>query len=369
MSEILQENNAILQRVVRMTVPHRTDKSGRVHPQQPVTLVYLNEQEADQIAYYQDYHRYVHIGFLRPTDLYSHLLIVRRTRTQADDISEAQRLQLEIVKHVTAHRVELDVLYNRVQSGKMARTFINRLNRRWKPLERLVSKYNIQVAKPVFQGRLSPLSLRALKDDGIGDYDGEIWDVDRLMCSSDWAVHKFVREGIEAQHRIKRAEEEQGKLLLQIHRVCRWAVRQSEVLLQILEERHVYPACVGYTRKHLELLLFSRFRTVQSMLDRANSFRLDISDHEQLLGVEGRIQTLLGAVQMDGEVEGPREPAGIDEDEDEDEREGEDEDENEREGEEEDRDDIAEEELGEVVMRALVEELRNEVTEEVEVEL
>jgi len=80
-----------------------------------------------------------------------------------------------------------------------------------------VSKYNIQVAKPVFQGRLSPLSLRALKDDGIGDYDGEIWDIDRLMCGSDWAVHKFVPEGIEAQHRIKRAEEEQSKLLLQIH--------------------------------------------------------------------------------------------------------------------------------------------------------
>jgi len=187
---------------------------------------------------------------------------MRRIRAQADNISEAQRLQREIVKQVTEHRVELDVLHHRVQSGIMARTFINRLNRRWKLLERLVSKYNIQVAKPVFQGRLSPLSLRALKDDGIGDYDGEIWDIDRLMCSSDWAVHKFVREGIEAQHRIKRAEEEQAKLLLQIHRVCRWAIRQSEVLLQILEEQDVYPACVGYTQKRLELLLFSRFWTV-----------------------------------------------------------------------------------------------------------
>jgi hypothetical protein len=298
--------------------------------------------------------------FLRPTDLYSHLLIVRRTRAQKDDISEAQRLQLEIVKHVTEHRIELDVLHHHVQSGKMARTFVNRLNRRWKPLERLVSKYNIQVAKPVFQGRLGSLSLRALKDDGIGDYDGEIWDIDRLMCNSDWAVHKFVREGIEAQHRIIRATEEEAKLVLQIHRVCRWAVRQSEVLLRILEQ-HAYPACVGYTRTCLELLLFSRFRTVQSMLDRANSFRLDIGDHEQLLDVEGRIRTVLAAVQVDGEEEGPREPAGVDQDEDEDEPEGEDEDE--------DGDDIAEEEMGEVVMRALVEELRNAAAEEVEVEL
>jgi len=244
----------------------------------------------------------------------------------------------------------------------MARTFINRLNRRWKPLERLVSKYNIQVAKPVFQARLSPLSLRALKDDGIGDYDGEIWDIDRLMCSSDWAVHKFVREGIEAQHRIKCAEEEQAKLHLQIHRVCRWAGRQSEILLRILEGQHVYPA-VGYTRKCLELLLFSRFRTVQSMLDRANSFRLDINDHEQLLGVEGRIRAVSAAVRVGGAVEGPREPEGIDVDEDEDEQEGD------GVGEEEDRDNIEEEEMGEVVMRALAEELQNEVAGEVEVQL
>jgi len=61
MREVLQINNTILQRVVSMTVPHRTDKSGRVHPQQPVTLAYLNEQEEDQVAYYRDYHRYVHI--------------------------------------------------------------------------------------------------------------------------------------------------------------------------------------------------------------------------------------------------------------------------------------------------------------------
>ena len=61
MREVLQINNTILQRVVSMTVPHRTDKSGRVHPQQPVTLAYLNEQEEDQVAYYRAYHRYVHI--------------------------------------------------------------------------------------------------------------------------------------------------------------------------------------------------------------------------------------------------------------------------------------------------------------------
>jgi len=54
------------------------------------------------------------------------------------------------------------------------------------------------------------------------------------MFNADWAVHAFVREGIEAKHRIKRVEEEQATLLLHIHRVCRWAVWQAETLLQIL---------------------------------------------------------------------------------------------------------------------------------------
>ena len=95
------------------------------------------------------------------------------------------------------------------------------------------------------------------------------------------------------------------------------------------------------------------------MLDRANSFRLDIGDHEQLLGVEGRIRAVLAAVQ----VGAAGEPEGIDVDGDEDEQEGE------GVGEEQDRDDIEEEEMGEVVMRALAEELQNEVAGEVEVQL
>jgi len=60
---ILRENHDILQRVVGMTVPHRTDKSGHVHSRQPVTLQYLDQQEADQMVYYQDYRRYVLICF------------------------------------------------------------------------------------------------------------------------------------------------------------------------------------------------------------------------------------------------------------------------------------------------------------------
>jgi hypothetical protein len=254
----------------------------------------------------------------------------------------------------------------------MARTFVNRLNRRWKPLERLVSRYKISISKPIFEGRLSPLSLQALKDDGIANHESEIWDIERLMCNSDWAVHRFVREGIEAQHRLERAKEEQITLLLHIRRVCRWAIRQAEVLLQILEERPAVASCAGSSRKWLEQLLFSRLRTVLSMLDRANSFRLEIGEQQQLHTVERRIRMVLAIVQVDGEEdEGGNESSG----------DGEykgnadgvgsggrsgSKNNNEDGGEDESD---TEEEMGEVIMRILGEEFREQEADEVEMEL
>jgi len=272
-------------------------------------------------------------------------------RVQADEITEVERLQLEIVKLVTERRVEMDVLHHHFQGGKMARTFINRLNSRWKPLKWLVTKYNLEIGKPSFQGRLRPLSLQALKNDSVDNNDGEIWDIERLMSNSDWAVHTFVREGIEAKHRIKRAEEEQAALLLHIHRVCRWAVRQAEVLLQILTRQPFDVLHIGCTRNWLELLLFLRLQTIQSKLHRRNPFSLDITDHEKLLAAEQSILTVLAAVPVDG-VDGASDEDGC---------EGVDE----REGELEEEDVIDVEEIGEAVLRALGEELRDEVAENV----
>jgi hypothetical protein len=85
------------------------------------------------------------------------------------------------------------------------------------------------------------------------------------------------------------------------------------------------------------------------MLDRANSFNLDIREHEQLLAVERRILAVLAAVgPVDAvEDEGGEEGGGEDRDE----------------GENEEENDIAEEEMGEVVMRVLVEELRDEAAD------
>lgn len=301
---------------------------------------------------------------------YSHVLITRRVGVQADEISEVERLQLEIVKLVTERRVEVDVLHHRVQGGKMARTFVNRLNSRWKPLERLVAKYNLEVGKPLFEGRLRQLSLQALKNDGIDSNDGEVWDIERLMCNSDWAVHGFVREGIEAKHRIKRAEEEQAALLLHIHRVCRWAARQAELLLQILAQRPFDALRVGCTRKWLELLLFSRFCTIQSMLHRRNSFSLDILDHEKLLAIERSVLATLAAAPVGGadgahnEDEGQGAGRGEGQGEGQGDGQGEGDGVDEAGSDREDRDDIVMEEIGEAVMRALVEELRDEAAGE-----
>jgi len=62
MVKIERDSSAVIKRVLGMMVPERIDKSGRVHPHQTVTDEYLRLQAADQISYYQTYHRYT--GFL-----------------------------------------------------------------------------------------------------------------------------------------------------------------------------------------------------------------------------------------------------------------------------------------------------------------
>ena len=83
------------------------------------------------------------------------------------------------------------------------------------------------------------------------------------------------------------------------------------------------------------------------MLDRANSFSLEIGEQEQLHTVERRIRMVLAIVQVDG-VQDEGENGGEDEDEDAGD---------------------AEEEMGEVIMRAIGEELREEEVDKVEMEL
>jgi hypothetical protein len=44
-----------LQEILRQTVPERTDKGGRVHPRQRVTVEYLDQQALDQVEYFTKY--------------------------------------------------------------------------------------------------------------------------------------------------------------------------------------------------------------------------------------------------------------------------------------------------------------------------
>jgi hypothetical protein len=154
-------------------------------------------------------------------------------------LSRLQQLQSEIIKTVTERAVELDILHRRVRGGKMAQRFIGQINGRWKPLDRLVNEYNIQVERYNQEadgdGPLRTLSAHGLRERGVDNADGEVWDVERLMSNADWAVHDFVREGIDASFRQQRAVEEQDKLLLHVQRMCRWFGQQAGILFRALQ--------------------------------------------------------------------------------------------------------------------------------------
>jgi hypothetical protein len=81
-----------------------------------------------------------------------------------------------------------------------------------------------------------PLSAHEPRKGGVDNADGEVWDVERLMSNADWAVHDFVREGIDASFRQQWAVEEQDKLLLHVHRMCRWLGQQAGVLFRALQD-------------------------------------------------------------------------------------------------------------------------------------
>jgi hypothetical protein len=53
--QLEEEESVKLQQILRETVPERTDKGGRVHPRQRVTIEYLDQQALDQIEYFTKY--------------------------------------------------------------------------------------------------------------------------------------------------------------------------------------------------------------------------------------------------------------------------------------------------------------------------
>jgi len=142
-------------------------------------------------------------------------------------LDEVQKIQLEIVRIITERQVETDILHRRAQhganlGGSMEKHFVRRINSRWAPLDRLVSTYNQEVTKAQYADRLRALDVNRLKEAGVDLADGEIWDIERLMSNSDWAVYDYIREGIDMQSRLDRVKEEHARLLLHTKRLVRW---------------------------------------------------------------------------------------------------------------------------------------------------
>jgi hypothetical protein len=49
------------------------------------------------------------------------------------------------------------------------------------------------------------LSSKSLQWDGLRNE--QLWDLDRMQSQADWAIHEYVREGIDSHFRLMRVEE------------------------------------------------------------------------------------------------------------------------------------------------------------------
>ena len=174
------------------------------------------------------------------------------------------QLQTKIIQVVAERNAELEVI-NRKIGHKKAGRFKAAVNSRWHQLEALVVNYNSELTRlageqyPDLQ-KLRPLSPKALKEQGLDN--AEIWDIEMALCNSDWAVHDFVREGIEATFVLQRVVEEELLLKRQCRRLVRWLKSQITHLIRNLEAPPQFSLPEGYIR----VLLVSREKSVNSLL-------------------------------------------------------------------------------------------------------
>jgi hypothetical protein len=181
----------------------------------------------------------------------------------------------------------------------MARRFLGMINARWKPLDNLVAAYNAEVQRynkhvdPDGAVRLRPLSHRDLREVGIDDADGEIWDVERLLCNADWAVHDFVRRGIDARFRLLRVAEERKFLLLHVERILKWLSQDAGVLFRALRLPKTQSV-----KKLVQILLLHRAKVALSFLraakKRKNAFFWTPEQQQELQELHEAIVEVLG---------------------------------------------------------------------------
>jgi hypothetical protein len=145
-------------------------------------------------------------------------------------------LQFKIIQTVAERTAELSILHRRVRGLHNSHRFVAALNSRWKQLESQVAAYNEELSSlDHLDLGLRPLIVSELKKNGL-DAE-EIWDVDRAMCNSDWAVYDYVREGIEATFVLRRCKEEAVRLKLHCERVVNWLKWRVRGMLSALEQR------------------------------------------------------------------------------------------------------------------------------------
>jgi len=104
---------------------------------------------------------------------------------------------------------------------------------------------------------LRQLSAKDIRENGIEN--DEIWDIERLMSNSDWAVYQYVTDGIGWYFVQQRVVEERRMLQLHAQMRIKWLKHQGYVLLNLLHHE------MRMTSHHFKELLVHRFRIMRSL--------------------------------------------------------------------------------------------------------
>jgi hypothetical protein len=106
--------------------------------------------------------------------------------------------------------------------------FLESLNKRWKQLDDTVKMYSDEATRLEGLGvRDIPQKLSSNSSKWDGLRNEEIWDLDRMQSQADWAIHEYVREGIDLHFRLMRLGEERVQLQLYYGRMRLWLMRHT----------------------------------------------------------------------------------------------------------------------------------------------
>lgn len=196
---------------------------------------------------------------------------------------ELHKLQSKIIHVVTERTAEQTMLHKHIRGLRDSKVFLESLNRRWKQLEDGVKKYNDEIIRLQRLGEGDvprQLSAQLLKRDGLANE--EIWDLDRMHSQDDWAIHDYVRQGIDSHFRLLRVDEEARQLQLHYARMRLWLARQVNVLLLFLDNQA--NNLNGYKKTSFIRLLLHRLRAIGSLL-RMKGVPVSLGERQDMEGM------------------------------------------------------------------------------------